>query len=351
MRFAALFTVFLGVQLLVGCAHVVPDSNSLAKRVELLLARDSFGSALDLARTLPPDHPQRKLLIEQASAQALAYERKLIAQAAERAEHGEWADARRVYQEGLRRLPHSQALRDGLAALTARQERQRARIEAELLVLQAQWVEESLARHRVLTGLAPDDGAVQRRRERLESEAADVAVRLGQSGRVAAARGDYEEAERHLELAVRLGAKGEIEAAHRQVARTRSQRDKVTRQAQEEERGRTVGKLLAEAEEALAAGRLADARERVGRLKQVDAANPEGRRLEQAVDQAVERQVRRDLEEGIAVYGQGRIEAALELWRRVQAIDPNNEQAAAHIARAERVLSKLEQLRVKRDPN
>ena len=43
-----------------------------------------------------------------------------------------------------------------------------------------------------------------------------------------------------------------------------------------------------------------------------------------------------------------KLETALELWRRALLIDPENERIQAYIARAERQLETLEQLRAER---
>ena len=59
-------------------------------------------------------------------------------------------------------------------------------------------------------------------------------------------------------------------------------------------------------------------------------------------------QVESLVEAGRAAFGDEQLETALDLWRRALLIDPENERIQAYIARAERQLETLEQLRAER---
>jgi len=60
-------------------------------------------------------------------------------------------------------------------------------------------------------------------------------------------------------------------------------------------------------------------------------------------------QVESLVEAGRTAFGDEQLETALDLWRRALLIDPENERIQAYIARAERQLETLEQLRAERD--
>jgi len=60
-------------------------------------------------------------------------------------------------------------------------------------------------------------------------------------------------------------------------------------------------------------------------------------------------QVESLVEAGRAAFGDEQLETALELWRRALLIDTENERIQAYIARAERQLETLEQLRAERN--
>jgi tetratricopeptide (TPR) repeat protein len=113
-----------------------------------------------------------------------------------------------------------------------------------------------------------------------------------------------------------------------------------------------------------ARGDLAAAEPALEKLRRLDPFEPayqnEELRLRGAIEE--EQRVRRAkaraaraaqveslVEAGRTAFGDEKLEAALELWRRALLIDPENERIQAYIARAERQLETLEQLRAERD--
>ncbi len=116
--------------------------------------------------------------------------------------------------------------------------------------------------------------------------------------------------------------------------------------------------------EVRARGDLAAAESALEKLRRLDPFDPayqsEELRLRAAIDE--ERRARREraraaraaqveslVEAGRTAFGDEKLETALDLWRRALLIDPENERIQAYIARAERQLETLEQLRAERD--
>jgi tetratricopeptide (TPR) repeat protein len=83
------------------------------------------------------------------------------------------------------------------------------------------------------------------------------------------------------------------------------------------------------------------------RLQAVIAEESRERRARAREQRAA--QVESLVEAGRAAFGEEQLETALGLWRRALMIDPENERVQAYIARAERQLETLEQLRAQRD--
>jgi len=82
------------------------------------------------------------------------------------------------------------------------------------------------------------------------------------------------------------------------------------------------------------------------RLRAVIAEERRARRERARAARAA--QVESLVEAGRAAFGDEQLETALDLWRRALLIDPENERIQAYIARAERQLETLEQLRAER---
>ena len=112
-----------------------------------------------------------------------------------------------------------------------------------------------------------------------------------------------------------------------------------------------------------ARGDLAASETALEKLRRLDPFEPayqsEELRLRAAIEE--ERQARRAraraaraeqveslVEAGRTAFGDEKLETALDLWRRALLMDPENERIQAYIARAERQLETLEQLRAER---
>jgi tetratricopeptide (TPR) repeat protein len=122
--------------------------------------------------------------------------------------------------------------------------------------------------------------------------------------------------------------------------------------------------LLEAYREIRARGDLAAAEPALAKLRRLDPFEPayqsEELRLRSAIED--EQRARREriraarmaqveslVEAGRTAFGDEQLETALDLWRRALLIDPENERIQAYIARAERQLETLEQLRAERD--
>jgi tetratricopeptide (TPR) repeat protein len=122
--------------------------------------------------------------------------------------------------------------------------------------------------------------------------------------------------------------------------------------------------LLGAYRDVRARGDLAASETALAKLRRLDPFEPayqsEELRLRGVIEE--ERRARREraraaraqqvemlVEAGRTAFGDEKLETALDLWRRALLIDPENERIQAYIARAERQLETLEQLRAERD--
>ena len=190
---------------------------------------------------------------------------------------------------------------------------------------------------------APRIAAVEQEIEARVQRYITNAQLLEREGRIAEALIDYR-------LALELRPDDAANLAHIQ----RLAREAVTQ--------RTA--LLDAYREVRARGDLAAAEPALVKLRRLDPFEPayqsEELRLRGAIEE--EQRARREriraarmaqveslVEAGRTAFGDEKLETALDLWRRALLIDPENERIQAYIARAERQLETLEQLRAERD--
>ena len=192
-------------------------------------------------------------------------------------------------------------------------------------------------------GLAPRIAAVEQEIEARVQRYIANAQSLEREGRIAEALLDYR-------LALELRPDDAVNLAHiQQLAR-----DAIAQRAA----------LLEAYREVRARGDYAAAEPALEKLRRLDPFEPtyqsEELRLRAVI--AEDRRARREraraaraaqveslVEAGRAAFGDEQLETALDLWRRALLIDPENERIQAYIARAERQLETLEQLRAERD--
>ncbi|MBU0484412.1 MAG: hypothetical protein KKB30_07860 [Proteobacteria bacterium] len=103
--------------------------------------------------------------------------------------------------------------------------------------------------------------------------------------------------------------------------------------------------LTAEIENALAQKDLLAAKSILDRLQNLKKESDEVIVLRQRIEQATTEQIQALFKQGNELYRNGSIAEAREVWLNVLLIDPDNQQAATHVKRAEKVLERLRELK------
>ena len=80
------------------------------------------------------------------------------------------------------------------------------------------------------------------------------------------------------------------------------------------------------------------------RQLQLRAADREVVQWQSELQAAIRQQIALGIQKGQALYSQGRIQQALDIWRATARLDPENRVLQEHIRRAERFLGYLQRL-------
>jgi tetratricopeptide (TPR) repeat protein len=181
--------------------------------------------------------------------------------------------------------------------------------------------------------------------EKVEEELEDLVIRYVESGRTLQNEGRLAESIIDFRLALVLRPDDETLAHVQKLARELAERKAA---------------LEAEYQRVLERGDLEMARESLQRMRSLDPFDPhfetEERQLLAALNTEWHQrraryrarlagEVQGLVEAGREAFGEERLDAALDYWRRALLIDPENERIQAYIARAERQLENLERLR------
>lgn len=372
MHITRLLSIIILV-LLSGCASF--PHQTAEQKAQLFAQRHDYATALNLLKLPAPDHPNHaniKTLREQILSQAAQYQTQVITEAASEAAQGKWGNAFVQYDLALSRLPPGEELQSSRGKLWAEYQRQKSRLDLELMINRAQWLRQCLelaqSNHQL-----DINGDLAQQAAQWRAEADRLVEQLTVHGNEALITKDIPLAQRIIPLALQLSNSTQLQQANKylqdlieqeeqQRRAIRAQRELQQREQQilqeqqrREREARTLQELQQrqfreaqeECERALSNNNLVRAQQLIERMTQLHKDNERLPMLRVRVEQAVITAVKQHHDQGMTLYSRGAFEQAMTQWRQVLALDPLNEQAARNISRTEQVLLRLRQLRRK----
>ena len=342
------------VPLLLSFAGCVPDpmlKKDLPEQVDRWVAEEEYGKALKVIEDVKPDHPlyprlqsQREEILRLVD----TYERDLIGKGRMLIRNQDWQQADELYREGTDKLPDSERIARARADFLARRDERVETLRTEALVNKGDWLARELPLQREILRTTPDDGHAKKALKRAKRELDDTSAGLYLCGQRALDSRNNKLAVRCLALAEQLtpttSVKDALARAEKEHKRTKAKTRRAKRKKQQQSEADKVRRLFDEYEEAYEADDLIRARAILEELKLAEPKNDKVEQLEMELDGAIGERVTRGMEESRRLYSQGKIQQALDNWRKLSKLDPKNEDIKAHIARAERVLAKLREL-------
>lgn len=347
------------IALQVGCVSL-PPQETLIDRASRLSHQQEYASALQLLDSASADHPDYPELLRQREtilALAKQYEDKVIVDAASAAAQGLWTEAFAHYEQAMKRLPASAELITSQQRMAQIYHRERSALELELMLARADWLYNNL--RLVQNNIQWDVGGdnLSQRRHQWRDEAVELADALTLHGEIALESGELHQAKKIITAASRLNQTPRLQHASqrlqsimseneqrkqvRQAKQEQSRRDRDTKLLQEQQQRVTL-QTVKEAERAFATRDLPRARQLLYQLSNDDA---QVKSLRTRVDSAISSEINKHHELGSTLYSQGKFTEAIGHWRQILKLEPDNGNAKFHIDRAERVLSRLQQLK------
>jgi tetratricopeptide (TPR) repeat protein len=336
-----------------GCATLEPLTTDTEHRVVELTESGEYGkalSALDRLIARDPDNKALQTYRGELERRAARFEQAILIEAAGCLRVEDWAGARERYDHGVSVLPESEALIAARAAFeTERQHHLRA-LRTRLLLARAHALIRERPMYEEIHRVSPGSIRARHQYQRAERDAREMSVELFELGETALGADDPLLAVEALTLAHALSPAPESAARLEEAESARQSRLREFR-VQTPETGTGNGwteqdhALLERYHAALRADDMALARPLLDALASRHPEN-ESLRVQRAVlTRIIDIQVSAGLEQGLRLYAEGRIREALEIWRPLRALAPNNRELEARVERAERVLERLETLK------
>jgi len=343
-----LIVLLVLVSLSSGCAYLgVRSSNPLAK-VDALVKTQQYGYAREVIAKAPQSHPdysQLLLLSEKIDQQAATYEKLMLTQGKKLEQAGQWYQAQKKYRQALKHLPESEKLQAAEQAVRLKKNERASELEIDLLIVQGEWLKQNLVIRDELAMISATNWFKESQRANLQKRSRKLAAELGRQGRLALERGALARADQILLFAMELHPSEAIEEAKNGLLKQQQAIADKQQQSIIQSRKFMRKKLVTSLQQAIADNQLSEASLFVTRLKLLGKLDEKEQQMEQQLGALVRKQVTEDMTQGVEFYGQGQYQQAISIWQRVLTLEADNEQASAHIERAERILEKLQRLR------
>jgi tetratricopeptide (TPR) repeat protein len=346
-------------------APTVPSDGDLIASAEALAAQQKFGQALAVLANVTLAHPQYARIAakrREIAQEAVAFETDVVNEAHALVSSGEWSAAGQVYVTALATYPQSDALQSAYARFKTQRDKRVTNLQRNLVLREGEWLAHDIPLREELIRAAEPERAQEQLIASKRERAGQLAAQLHVIGLEAMNERDFELAERSLSVADELKPSPEIQRALASLGRMQAQLDEQARAGRmrekayleekrkavlsrrvEERRQRTQA-ILSEYNEAYKRGDLLEAKRLTEELSLLESYHPELPKLQEQVQTAIDVHVKKGLDQGRQLYARGRIEEAIKEWQGLLRYDPDNAELKDNIARAQRVLDKLQQL-------
>ncbi|MBR9912022.1 MAG: hypothetical protein GYB33_16910 [Gammaproteobacteria bacterium] len=367
LRLLAFILMVSGLQ---GCSSLARTPVTAVDFQAAVAAEDFRTAASVLERlSLDPGADDLSALREDLS---LAVERRkleVLAEAEQLATQQQWHEALQMLQQWRLKLPESEQLVNMAGQIEASRDEFIDEQRLQLIHHRAAQLPDQLALLEKIRLADPGRllsswqlHSARQQGFKLVAELLDCAERSIRIGAI-------ERAEFCLEVVLPIANSRQIEqiaAAQRIIAASKRQAEKrrpapvvkveprpskVTDQVQSSDSAAAIAaaddqrrQMLADYEDAVAAGWWLSAREKLGELEAAWPQDPQVKRRRAELKRLIAEQVSSEIQRGQYLYSRGEIEQALQVWRKAKPLDPKNTVLLAHIARAKKFLAKLDEL-------
>jgi tetratricopeptide (TPR) repeat protein len=327
----------VSLALLYGCASapsppVIFDPESYALLLEM---RQFEQASSSLALAPGVDDEMRQQLQRQVDMAAQLYVEDLLNSARVQQREGQWYQAGLIYREGMDALPGNIVLEDAYADYARQKQAYVDVLQQQIKLHRAKMLPEEISLTRQLSEVDPRDQRLQNKLFDMEREADQLVVFMTPLAQQAYDSGDFKLARQYDQQILTLGESPQSRARlafidaklSRDAQRAAQGRQKAEREKRE--------RLWRNYEAAMASEDYLQARAVLDQLAasggQPAAAQQERARLEALIN---EKSIAL-IAEGKKYYTRGKLDNAIDAWRRALQFNPENPDLIARIKRAE----------------
>jgi len=368
MRMRILFLI--QVIFLSGCISLLQDKpETTDAEIHQWLDNKDYSRAIDaleLKKQRIKSTEYREWL-EEARAEAWAYDQLQSEAILKLLDKGEWLTASTMLQQGLRSYPDGPELNRMKSRVEPERLKHLRRMEAQLLLARADWLLRSSHLQQAIAQIDPNNPDIQKQNSKTQKDMSITARKLYEFGAHALDVPDIETADSCLTMSDRLypmshtsSALARLDQLRYQEKQIREQQQKLAEEQrireeqqrrerqqaqQQQQQQRAFKQQLIQARKQLQSGELVNTRVLLKKLADLSPDNAEYLALRKDYEKIVSRRIEEQLSQGSQLYINGKIAEAREIWLQALELDPENTRIREHIARADRVLGRLNELK------
>ncbi|UCE88732.1 MAG: hypothetical protein JSW10_10430 [Pseudomonadota bacterium] len=351
-----------------GCAYVQSIRGDLSGQIDSWMQEHEYGKIIETVNHVSPSRSDYKELAakrDEAVRRSQEYERSVVSHAQALTRANNWHEASRLYEAALEKIPESKPLNKAYTTFREQRSSYLAELNRRILLSKGNRLRIEVPAQEEILRVNPDDYDARHRHRQLQREAEETAEALTRCAETAIRAADYTLAKRCARLANELRPSEESEAllalATRRLNRVYAMRNPKPEPKPKQAKARkespkpakptppTASKasqsdLMQLYLRAYEANDLEAARRYMQRLRAKDKDSPKLKKLEAELNESIQVLVQEGISHGRELYSDGQIQPALDEWSRLLQLDPDNKELQDHIARAERVLEKIEKL-------
>ena len=341
---------------LTACAHYYANRDDLATMVDNWLEEREYGRALETLSRVKPSHPDYQRLEAMYSRtlrEAEGFEQSVVTRAQSLYLQQEWLQAKEVYDEGLAKLPNSQTITNARNEFLQKREIELKGHRQSLLISTAEYLAESTPILQQINQLTNDDVEAGRALAQNQQQMQPTIQGLNECGWEAMEQKDYPLAEKCFGLMSALDSNIDIS---RPLEKIKQAQEDIERHKTQElqtqiskEKSRKTKETYNLYYKAIEQGNLAEAQKYVNQLNRLRPNDNKVLELRQELQNFIDRKVAQGIEQGRELYSQGKVQQALDIWKPLLSLAPDNGELKGDVERAERVIDNLRELSKERE--
>jgi len=339
-----LITVLISLS---GC-QVIPGEKQSPRQIDELDALRSlqeYDQALARARQLKRyfKTPTYKKLLQDVRSEADAYDQQQADKVQAKILEQDWDRAYKLLKESLAKYSGGEKLQEAEREFINRNSSDWRELYARMLIAKGDWILQTEKLQSSINAQSASPGSNLAPHERKS-----IAKQLYDFGKLAYEEGNLELANDLYTMSDSLDPSLDTGRAMAQLDQLRFQRVQREQKVQQlraiAQRQQRVKKLSLTIEEYLRTGDLIAARNWLAKLRAADRESKKYEELRKKLTDMLSVRIEVMLNRGNTLYSNNRYEESILVWKSALELDPKNSKIQANIARAERVLNRLNEL-------